>query len=262
MKELEYHGKVMALLEIKDLKLWYGDKQVLFDVNFSLGEGEILCIVGESGSGKSSILYSVMGLLPNYARVKGKIIFEGEDLLSAGEEKKRAIRGRKIGMVFQEPSAYLDPLFTVGSQVEEAYRIHFPEAGDSEEKALQAMKKAGIPDPQEKYGLYPHQLSGGLKQRVCIATALVCDPPLILADEPTTALDVSVQKRILNLFLTLKEEGRSIILVTHDFGVVAQIADNVIVLKEGRIVERGSVFEIFDNPKDPYTKQLLEAILL
>ncbi len=251
----------MTLLEVKDLNLWYGNRQVLFGVDFTLGKGEILCIVGESGSGKSSILYSVMSLLPHYAKVEGKITFEGENLLLAGEDKKRSIRGRKIGMVFQEPSAYLDPLFTVGSQVEEAYKIHFPEDANSKEKALQAMKKAGIPDPEEKYRLYPHQLSGGLKQRVCIATALVCDPPLILADEPTTALDVSVQKRILNLFFSLKEEGRSVILVTHDFGVVAQIADRVIVLKEGHIVERGSVFEIFDNPKDPYTKQLLEVAL-
>jgi len=163
--------------------------------------------------------------------------------------------------VFQEPSSYLDPLFTVGSQIREAFLSHFPDRKrEAYEKTLEAMRNAGIPSPEEKYGAYPHQLSGGLKQRVCIAMATVCGPKLLLADEPTTALDVSVQKRILNLFRKMKKEGRSVVLVTHDFGVVAEVGDRVVVLKEGRIVEQGDVYEIFDNPKDGYTKMLLEAV--
>ncbi len=249
------------ILRIENLNLWYGKKQVLFDINFSLRKGEILCIVGESGSGKSSILYSILRLLPQNAKVKGKIFFKGKDILSAPEREINDIRGREISIVFQEPSAYLDPLFTVGSQIREVFETHFPERKhESIKKTIEAMKRAGIPSPEEKYDMYPHQLSGGLKQRVCIAMAIVCEPEIILADEPTTALDVSVQKRILHLFRKLKEEGKSIILVTHDFGVVAEIGDRVIVLNNGKIVEEGNVFQIFDNPRNEYTKRLLSAI--
>ncbi len=250
----------MSLLEVKDLNLWYGDKQVLYDVSFSLKEGEILCIVGESGSGKSSILYAINGLLPADARLEGEILFRGKDLTSLSERERRNIRGKDIGMVFQEPSTYLDPLFSVGSQIGETYRAHFPKAKDWREKTLEAMRKAGIPRAEEKFSMYPHQLSGGLKQRVCIAIALVCEPSLLLADEPTTALDVSVQKRILSLFRNLKETGKSILLVTHDFGVVAEVADRVIVLKDGHIIESNDVISIFDSPREDYTKLLLSAI--
>ena len=249
----------MSLLEVRSLNLFYGSKQVLFDVSFSVYEGEILCIVGESGSGKSSILYSIIGLLPPSARREGKIIFGGEDLTALGEKEMRSIRGSRIGMIFQEPSSYLDPLFTAGLQVEETLRSH-REVSDYREAAIGALSRAGIPQPEEKYYMYPHQLSGGLKQRVCIASAIICDPQLLLADEPTTALDVSVQKRILQLFRSFKREGKSIILVTHDFGVVAEIADRVIVLNEGRIVEEGDVFTIFDSPQHEYTRKLLSAL--
>ncbi len=251
----------MSLLTVENLRLWYGKKQVLFDVNFSLEKGEILCIVGESGSGKSSILYSIIGLLPPGSKLEGSIKFKGKELLKLKEKERKSIRGKEIGMIFQEPSSYLDPLFTVGSQVAETFAGHFPHRkGEAKPKAIEALRKAGIPKAEEKFNMYPHQLSGGLKQRVCIAIAIVCQPDLILADEPTTALDVSVQKRILSLFRKIREEGKSVILVTHDFGVVAEVGDRVIVLKEGRIVEEGNVLEIFDSPKSEYTRTLLEAI--
>ncbi len=250
----------MSLLEINDLSLWYGDKRVLYDVSFTLEEGEVLCIVGESGSGKSSILYATIGLLPSNARLRGSIRFKGVELLELPESRKRKIRGRDMGMVFQEPSTYLDPLFTAGAQIEEAYRAHFPKAQDARQRALEAARLVGIPKAEEKLKMYPHQLSGGLKQRVCIAAALVCEPALLLADEPTTALDVSVQKRILSLFRRIRDMGKSILLVTHDFGVVAEVADRVVVLKEGKVVESGDVYEIFDSPKEDYTKLLLSAI--
>jgi len=250
----------MSLLRVENLNLWYGDHQVLFEVSFEVEEGEIFCIVGESGSGKSSILQSIMGLLPPEASLSGRVVFKGRDLVTLSESERRAIRGRDIGMIFQEPSSYLDPLFTVGSQIEEAYRSHFPSDPSAREKAVEAMRKAGIPKPEDKFGMYPHQLSGGLKQRVCIAVSIVCQPSLLLADEPTTALDVSVQKRILQLFRKLREEGKAIILVTHDFGVVAEVGDRVMVLHNGRIVEEGDIFTIFDRPTHPYTKLLLEAV--
>lgn len=250
----------MNLLEVKGLNLWYGNNRVLYDISFDVKKGEVLCIVGESGSGKSSILYSIAGLLPENAKVEGEVKFDGIDLLKVSESERRKMRGKDIGMIFQEPSAYLDPLFTVGSQIEETYKSHFPGATDSRSKAIEALRKAGIPKPEEKFNMYPHQLSGGLKQRVCIAISIVCEPKLLLADEPTTALDVSVQKRILNLFRRLRSEGKSIILVTHDFGVVAEVGDRVVVLKEGRVIEEGDVYRIFDSPKESYTKMLLEAI--
>jgi len=251
----------MSLLEIKNLNLWYRDKQALFNVSFEINEGEILCIVGESGSGKSSILFTILRLLPSYAKVSGSIKFLGREILKLPEREMKNIRGKEIGMIFQEPSLYLDPLFTVGQQIQETYLSHFKvKKKEAYEATIRAMRKAGIPKPEEKYRMYPHQLSGGLKQRVCIANAVVCNPKLILADEPTTALDVSVQKKILALFRRLKEEGKAVILITHDFGVVAEVGDRVIVLKEGRIVEEGNVFEIFDNPKHEYTKKLLSAI--
>ncbi len=249
----------MALLEVRNLNLWYGDVHALKGVSFSLERGEILCIVGESGSGKSSILYSIMGLLPKGARVEGEILFEGMNLLRMDEERLRLIRGKDISMIFQEPSAYLDPLFTVGVQIGETLVAHGGR-GNLKERIIDAMRRAGIPKPEEKVDLYPHQLSGGLKQRVCIASAIICGPKIILADEPTTALDVSIQKRILNLFRRIKKEGRSVILVTHDFGVVAEVGDRVLVLKEGKVVEEGDVVEIFDSPRSDYTKMLLEAI--
>jgi ABC-type dipeptide/oligopeptide/nickel transport system, ATPase component len=249
------------LLEVKDLSLSYGDKKVLKNVSFSLNRGEVLCIVGESGSGKSSILLSIMGLLPKNARLSGSILLEGKELLNLREEEYRKLRGKEIGIVFQEPSLYLDPLFKVKDQILEAYTAHFGKAG-GEERVVEVLKKVGVQDVERVMNSYPHQLSGGLKQRVCIAIAVVCNPKLVLADEPTTALDLTVQRKILGLFTQLKEEGKGIILVTHDFGVVAEVADRVLVLKEGEVVEEGDVVSIFDAPKSPYTKALLSATYL
>jgi len=251
----------MALLEVKNLELWYGERKVLKGVSFSVREGEVLCVVGESGSGKSSVFYAIMRLLPPYARVKGEVLFKGKNLLSLKESEMRKIRGKEIGMVFQEPSLYLDPLFTVGSQIEETYLAHFKASKEEAYRAtVRAMRKAGIPRAEERYRAYPHQLSGGLKQRVCIANAVVCEPPLLLADEPTTALDVSLQRKILALFRKMKEEGKGVVLITHDFGVVAEAGDRVVVLKEGEVVEEGDVYAIFDRPSHPYTKRLLSAL--
>ncbi len=247
------------LLEVDHLNLWYENKHVLRDVSFYVKNGEVLCIVGESGSGKSSILNAIMGLLPKKARISGSIKFKGKELVGLREKDYRDIRGRYISMVFQEPSSYLDPLFKVGLQVEETYVAHFGKKG-AKERAIKALKEAGIQDAQKVYSLYPHHLSGGLKQRVCIAIATVCDPDLILADEPTTALDVSVQNKILSLFGSLRDKGKAIVLVTHDFGVVAEVADRVIVLKDGEILEEKDVFSIFDNPEHPYTVELLRAL--
>lgn len=250
----------MALLSVRNLNLWYRNFQALKGISFDINEGEVLCIVGESGSGKSSIFFTIMKLLPEYAKVQGEILFEGRNLITLSEREMKNIRGKDIGMVFQEPSLYLDPLFTVGSQIEETYLAHFKNKNRAYEETIKAMKKAGIPKAEEKYKMYPHQLSGGLKQRVCIANAIVCNPKLILADEPTTALDVSVQRRILHLFRVLKEEGKAVIIITHDFGVVAEVGDRVVVLKDGEIVEEGDVFSVFDNPRHEYTKKLLAAL--
>ncbi|ADC88779.1 ABC transporter related protein [Thermocrinis albus DSM 14484] len=246
------------MLEVHDLHLYYGQRHILKGVSFSVKEGEILCIMGESGSGKSSILMSIMGLLPKGAVLRGSIRWRGKELIGLSEGEYRKIRGREIGMVFQEPSLYLDPLFRVGSQVEEAYTVHFGKKG-ARDRAVQALKRAGIQDAERIYRAYPHQLSGGLKQRVCIAMAIVCDPPLLLADEPTTALDLTVQKRILHLLRSLRDEGKSILLVTHDPGVVAECADRVLVIKEGEVLEEGDVFRIFDAPQHPYTRQLIST---
>lgn len=247
------------LLEVENLNLWYGEKHILKDVSFGIDAGEVLCIVGESGSGKSSILASIMGILPKYAKVSGSVKFKGKEILGLAESEYRKLRGRHISMVFQEPSAYLDPLFKIGTQIEEAYIAHFGKKG-AKQKSLQALKDAGIEDAERVYRLYPHHLSGGMKQRVCIAIATVCDPDIVLADEPTTALDVSVQEKILALFRRLRERGKAVIIVTHDFGVVAEVADKVIVLKDGQVVEQKDVFSIFDNPEHPYTKELLSAL--
>lgn len=247
------------LLEVESLNLWYGEKHILKDVSFGIDAGEVLCIVGESGSGKSSILASIMGILPKYAKVSGSVKFKGKEILGLAESEYRKLRGRHISMVFQEPSAYLDPLFKIGTQIEEAYIAHFGKKG-AKQKSLQALKDAGIEDAERVYRLYPHHLSGGMKQRVCIAIATVCDPEIVLADEPTTALDVSVQEKILALFRRLRERGKAVIIVTHDFGVVAEVADKVIVLKDGQVVEQKDVFSIFDNPEHPYTKELLSAL--
>ncbi len=257
------------LLSIKNLKVSFSLEnqtiKALKGISLEVYPKEIVCLVGESGSGKSITCYSVLKLLDKNAKVDGKISFKTdnkniENLLTLSDKKVREIRGNEISMVFQEPSAVLNPLLTVGQQLMETVLAHRKVNKDEAKKiCLNAMEKAQIPDPERRFYQYPHELSGGLKQRVAIAIAVVNNPYLILADEPTTALDVTVSAKILSLFKKIKKEGKSILLITHDLGVVAEVADWVYVIKNGEIVEENNVYEIFENPKHPYTKKLLES---
>ncbi|NPB05848.1 MAG: ABC transporter ATP-binding protein [Aquificae bacterium] len=246
----------MSLLKVESLTVRYGSVEAVRGVSFEVGKGEVVCLVGESGSGKSTVLRAIGGLLPPEASADGSVLFLGKNLLKLPKKELDALRGNQIGFVFQEPSLYLDPLFKVGDQVAETCFIHHPDR-DCRRQALLSLEKVGVEDPVRVYNSYPHQLSGGLKQRVNVADATVNGPLLLLADEPTTALDVSTQKVVLALFRRLKEEGSSILFVTHDFGVVWEIADRVVVLKDGRVVEEGSVFDLYREPKHPYTRKLV-----
>jgi peptide/nickel transport system ATP-binding protein len=241
------------------------------DVSFSLAEGETLGIVGESGSGKTMLGLALMGLEPPGARRSGEAWLEdhdtaadhrGTDLITASPQEMRALRGREIAMVFQEPMTALNPVLRVGAQVEEAIRVHAPEFGadEIERRAIQALERAAVPEPEIRARQYPHQLSGGLRQRVLIAMALAAGPGVLIADEPTTALDVTVQKQILELLAQLRRDLRlSLLFITHDLGVVAQIADRVLVMYAGRIVEEGPAAEVIRKPRHPYTQGLLCA---
>ena len=258
------------VLSVRNLKVFFHtDNQVieaLKGISFDLYRNEILALVGESGSGKSVTCYSILNLLPKYAEVSGEILFNKnsntyENLLDLNKEKLRDIRGNKISMVFQEPSAVLNPLLKIGDQIVEAILAHNKISEEEAKKlALKAMEKARIPQSERRFNQYPHELSGGLKQRVAIAIAIANNPSVLLADEPTTALDVTVAAQILKLFKELKENlNMGILLITHDLGVVAEIADRVLVIYKGEIVEEGDVFSIFDNPKHEYTKKLLSS---
>ncbi len=258
------------VLSIENLSVIFNTEEhkieALKGISFDLYKGKITALVGESGSGKSVTCYSILKLLPKYADVSGKITLNSqrikiENLLQEKEEILRKIRGNIISMVFQEPSAVLNPLLTVGEQIVEVIKAHQSiSTKEAKEKALIAMEKARVPEPERRFHQYPHELSGGLKQRVVIATAIANHAEIVLADEPTTALDVTVSAQILKLFKELKEKlNISILLITHDLGVVAEIADEVIVIYKGEIVEKGNVFDIFDNPKHPYTKKLLNS---
>lgn len=233
-------------------------------VSFSVKKQRVLGIVGESGCGKSVTSLSIMRLIPteNGAIESGKIAFDGKDLTTLDDEQMRCIRGNQIAMIFQEPMTALNPVFTVGEQIAEVFRTHREMGRDEAWKAaIQMLKKVSIPDPERRAEEYPHQMSGGMKQRVMIAMALACNPKLLIADEPTTALDVTVQAQILDLMRALqKETHSSIIFITHDLGVIAEIADDVIVMYAGKVVEQANVFELFANPRHPYTMGLLRAI--
>lgn len=260
----------IPVLSVRNLNVsFHTDNQIieaLKGISFDLYRNEILALVGESGSGKSVTCYSILNLLPKYAKVSGKITFNSaeeryENLLELNKEKLRDIRGNKISMVFQEPSAVLNPLLKIGDQIVEAILAHNKISEEKAKKlALEAMKKARIPEVERRFNQYPHELSGGLKQRVAIAIAIANNPSVLLADEPTTALDVTVAAQILKLFKELKEKlNMGILLITHDLGVVAEVADRVLVIYKGEIVEEGDVFSIFDNPKHEYTKKLLSS---
>ena len=258
----------MTLLSLSSLRVVFGSGRgelpAVDEIGFDVAEGEVLGIVGESGSGKSVTALSIMGLLPKPpARVAaGSIRFQGQDLLGLTEREMRGIRGRGIGMIFQEPMTSLNPVFPVGDQLMETVRVHERLGrGAQRERAIAMLAKVGIAEPERRLGDYPHQLSGGMRQRVMIAMALACNPKLLIADEPTTALDVTIQQQILELLLDLREElGMAIVIITHNMGVVAEMADRVIVMYAGRIVERAPVGELFEKPAHPYTRALLDSI--
>ncbi|HZF57681.1 MAG TPA: ABC transporter ATP-binding protein [Rubrobacter sp.] len=259
-----------AILQVKDLRISFrthaGEVQAVRGATFDLRAGETLAIVGESGSGKSVAARSIMGLNPesNTMVRGGEILFEGEDLLKLSERRMQGIRGPKIAMVFQDPMTSLDPTMRVGPQITESLKKHLDMKGDAaKRRAVELLKLVGIPNPEYRLGQYPHQFSGGMRQRVVIAIALACDPKVLIADEPTTALDVTIQAQILELTRELQDRlGMSIILITHDLGVVASTAHRVAVMYGGRIVETGTVREIFYDPQMPYTWGLLASIPL
>jgi peptide/nickel transport system ATP-binding protein len=233
------------------------------DLSLTLSQGEILCIVGESGSGKSMTALATMGLLPrNLPPAKGRVMFEDKDLLSMDESMRRTITGRRIAMIFQEPTAALNPVFRIGEQVSETFRIHTSlSKSEIRERVISLFREVQLPNPDQIFDSYPHQLSGGQCQRVMIATALALEPSVLIADEPTTALDVTTQAQILKLMLELRERhDTGIIFITHDLGVVAEIADRVVVMQLGKLVEVGTRDEILNNPKQDYTRRLLAAV--
>ncbi len=256
----------MAILEVKNLKVYFkteeGIAKAVDDVSFSVNEGEVLGIVGESGSGKSVTSLAVMRLLPGNAQIEGEILFKGKNLLGLPDDQMRQIRGADISMIFQEPMTALNPVFTIGYQIMEAILLHQDVTEEeAKERAVAMLERVGIPAARDRLWAYPHEFSGGMRQRVMIAMALVCNPSLLIADEPTTALDVTIQAQILDLMNELRKEFKSsIILITHDMGVVAETSDRVIVMYAGKIMEEADVFELFKNPLHPYTRGLLASI--
>jgi peptide/nickel transport system ATP-binding protein len=256
----------MALLEVSDLSVRFqtddGAVQAVDRVSFSLEERQVLAIVGESGCGKSVTAMSMLRLLPGSATVSGTARFDGRDLLGARDSELRAIRGREISFIFQEPMTSLNPALTVHRQIGEVLRRHLDMSGpQARERTVELLDLVGIPAPQRRLDEYPHQLSGGMRQRVMIAMALACDPKVLIADEPTTALDVTIQAGILDLLREIRERlGTAVVLITHNLGVVADIADRVVVMYAGRKVEEADVHELFAHPQHPYTVGLLAAI--
>ncbi|GAA9186761.1 ABC transporter ATP-binding protein [Helicobacter pylori] len=257
------------ILEVKDLKTYFftdkGVNKAVDGVSFGLKKSQTLCIVGESGSGKSITSLSILGLIEKPGQiVGGSIQFLGQDLLRLKEKQmQKEIRGKKIGMIFQEPMTSLNPSYTVGFQINEVLKIHHPNLNQKErlERVVYELERIGIPHAGDKYHEYPFNLSGGQRQRVMIAMAMVCEPEILIADEPTTALDVTIQAQILELMKELQQKkGTSILFITHDLGVVAQIADEVVVMYKGHVVEQASAKELFADPRHPYTKALLSAI--
>src|SRR6476660_975703 len=253
-----------SLLEVEDLRTFFhtdeGVIKAVDDLSFKLELGRTLGIVGESGSGKSVTSLSIMRLLSSTARIEaGKISFLGRDLVRLPEREMQSIRGRDISMIFQEPMTSLNPVFTVGAQIMEAIILHQRVSkAEARSKTIDLLREVGIPKPEQRVDSYPHQMSGGQKQRVMIAMALSCNPQLLIADEPTTALDVTIQAQILEILRGLRDNrDMAIIFITHDLGVIAEIADDVLVMYRGEEVEYGPVVDIFANPKHPYTKGLL-----
>jgi oligopeptide/dipeptide ABC transporter ATP-binding protein len=258
----------MSLLSVRNLTTWYGagatPVHAVDDVSFDLAPGEILGLVGESGCGKTTVGFSLMRLLPPAARmVRGEVNLDGSDLLRLPAEEMRRLRGNRIAMIFQDPMTSLDPSFTIGDQIIEPLREHLGLSADAaRSRALELLRQVGIPSPEERINRYPHEFSGGMRQRAVIAIALACDPSLLICDEPTSALDVTVQAQILSLLRALRDDHRqtAIIMITHDLGVVAQLCDRVAIMYAGQIVEQGPVRDIFRNPLHPYTRGLLDSL--
>ena len=258
-----------ALLEVKDIVTTFktddGKVTALDKVSFDVKAGEVLGIVGESGCGKSVTSMSIMRLLPKPAgqTEEGEILYNGEDLLKKSVKEMHKIRGRKISMIFQEPMTALNPVQRISRQLGEVYKLHFPEMKDVDiiRESVEMLRKVGIPAPEARMNDFPHQLSGGMRQRVVIAMALACEPEVLICDEPTTALDVTIQAQILDLIKELQEKnGMAVVMITHDLGVIAEICDRVVVMYAGRVAEIAPVKTLFSDPRHPYTKALLKSI--
>jgi len=256
------------LLDVQKLTTYFytfeGIAKAVEDVSFFMDEGETVGLVGESGCGKSVTALSIMRLIkdPPGKIVAGNIFFEGADLLKLSENKMRSIRGARISMIFQEPMTSLNPVYTIGHQIAEMFGIHHRfSKKKSWERAVETLRQVQMPSPVKRATEYPHQLSGGMRQRAMIAMAMACNPKILIADEPTTALDVTIQAQILDLMLKLKEDfGAAVLIITHDLGVVAEIAQRIVVMYAGRVVEEGTTRDIFENPKHPYTRGLLRSV--
>ena len=255
------------LLSVQDLHTSFftdsGEVQAVNGINFDLDPGEILGIVGESGSGKSVTAYSIMQILADTGKITGgKILFKGEDLSTWNEKQMQSFRGKNCSIIFQDPMTSLNPVFTIGNQMKEAVVLHTDRRGaEADARVKEFLELVGINEPEKRMKQYPFELSGGMRQRVMIAMALACEPDILIADEPTTALDVTIQAQILELIQSLQSQlGMAVILVTHDLGVIADMCDNIVVMYGGRICERGTAREIFYNPKHEYTKGLLRSI--
>src|SRR6056297_1404794 len=249
----------MSLLSVDSISLDIGGTPILRDVSFAIEPGETVGLVGESGSGKSMTALSVMRLLPEAAHVSGRVRLDGEDLTALSERRMCAVRGARVGMVFQEPMTALNPVRTIGAQVAEVIRVHDPDA-DAEAGAREALARAGLPPDEFPLSRHPHDLSGGQRQRVVIAMATALRPRLLIADEPTTALDVTTQKTILELLKRLaREDGSGLLMITHDLAVVAEMADRIAIMKDGGIVEAGETVSLFRGMRHPYTRSLFRA---
>jgi microcin C transport system ATP-binding protein len=247
---------VRPILDVRNLTVRFGSTEAVSGVTFTVSKGETVALVGESGSGKSVTALSTVSLLPETAELRGSITYDGAEMLGASEAELRRVRGNDISFIFQEPMTSLNPLHTLEKQIAESLSLHQGLSGQAaRQRIIELLKRVGIRDPEERLGAYPHQLSGGQRQRVMIAMALANNPKLLVADEPTTALDVTIQAQILELLAELKRDlGMSLLFITHDLGIVRRIADRVCVMKDGLIVEQGMTETIFDDPRHPYTR--------
>lgn len=255
------------LLEVEDLHITFhsehNDLKAVKGISFYVEAGKSLAIVGESGSGKSVTALAITKLLPSPPQcvVTGRIRYKQKDLLKIGPKALQAVRGKEIAYIFQEPSTSLNPVFTIGYQIAETVKLHFPQVDDVKGRVIEALDQVGIKDPAKRYHAYPHELSGGMQQRVMIAMALVCEPSILIADEPTTALDVTIQKQIIDLLKTIKaSHNMSILMITHNFGILKDFAEDVLVMYRGEIVEYGPVEKVLYDPQHPYTKALIACI--